>query len=114
MKAVRNTLTTGALLGMLVGTAFQAQAENLTEVTAPAMAVKTQVIVNVADLNLSSPEGQKALYARISNAAEKACGPRDWRRAGSGYMASRNRECYDQSLSRALSEANQAWVASAN
>jgi UrcA family protein len=62
--------------------------------------VRTQVVVDYADLDLGSVAGNKALYARLSHAAERACGPepehRDLR-ARSDY-----RQCREAALAKAV------------
>jgi UrcA family protein len=61
-------------------TTLAAAALALAALTQPASAgggfVQSSVTVSYADLNLSSPEGAKALYKRIKQAATTACGPK--------------------------------------
>jgi UrcA family protein len=62
--------------------------------------VRTQVVVDYADLNLDSMAGNRALYARLSRAAERACGPEPRLqdlRAHSNY-----RQCHDDALENAV------------
>jgi UrcA family protein len=62
--------------------------------------VRTQVVVDYADLDLNSVAGNKALYARLSHAAERACGPEPQRqdlRARSNY-----RQCQEDALEKAV------------
>jgi UrcA family protein len=62
--------------------------------------VRTQVVVDYADLDLGSVAGNKALYARLSHAAERACGPEPERqdlRARSDY-----RQCREAALAKAV------------
>jgi UrcA family protein len=62
--------------------------------------VRTQVVVDYADLDLGSVAGNKALYARLSHAAERACGPEPQRhdlRARSDY-----RQCQEKALEKAV------------
>ena len=58
------------------------------------------VVVNYGDLNIDSPQGAKVLYARLSHAAERACGgeptPRDLT-ASMRYSA-----CFDRAMDRAV------------
>jgi UrcA family protein len=58
------------------------------------------VVVRYADLDLTSAEGAKALYARLSSAAERACGKAPNSRelkARSQYKA-----CFDRTLEKAV------------
>jgi UrcA family protein len=62
--------------------------------------VRTQVIVDYADLDLGSVAGNKALYARLTHAAERACGPEPGRqdlRGRSDY-----RQCREEALAKAV------------
>ena len=104
MKAQRNATITTALVGLLAGAALQASAQSTTEITANRLHDVRSVAVNYADLNLDSPEGQEALYGRIARAADEVCGPRNTRRAGDLAQATRNRACYKETLSQAMSE----------
>jgi UrcA family protein len=58
------------------------------------------VVVQYSDLDLGSAAGNKALYARLSAAAERACGKeqnsRDLKRRA------QYRACYDSALDRAV------------
>lgn len=110
----KQAVVASGLIGLVSGIAMQAQAGGVTEVTASAITNAQQVTVNYTDLDLTSPAGQKVLYSRISNAAEAVCGAADLRRAGSLVQASKNQDCYRDSLSRALSKVNESVVATTN
>jgi len=112
MKAIRSVVIATAVSGFLAVTALQVNAESTTEVVADSVATSTQVAVNFSDLDLSSAAGQEALQYRLARAAEKVCGHSDVRRAGGVALAARNGECYEESLSRALSNVISATVAS--
>jgi UrcA family protein len=115
MKTLRSRLISTAAAGVLAAMALNASAQSTTEVTARTLGTPEQITVNFADINLHTPQGQKALLARISRAAEKVCGVRDLRKTGGVYQrASRNAGCYEESLSRAMSRINNAAVASTN
>jgi UrcA family protein len=91
-------------MGLMSALATGVNAHSITEVTATSLGQHSQVTVNVADLNLATPEGQQALHYRLSRAAEKVCGSANLRRAGSAGQAARNGDCHEQALSRAVSE----------
>jgi len=60
----------------------------------------TSVVVSYADLDLTSAAGNKTLYARLTNAVDRACGSSPplqelWRRTAYN-------ECYDGALNRAV------------
>ena len=112
MKSLRTYTLAAACI--IAGTAFQANAGSITEVTANAVTDKQEATVDFTDLDLSSPQGQEALHYRLSRAAEQVCGPSDVRKAGSVAQAARNASCYKESLSRALSDVNTSAVATTN
>ncbi|WP_067732191.1 UrcA family protein [Novosphingobium naphthalenivorans] len=69
--------------------------------TAPALAAeKTQVRVEYADLDLTTPEGQRTLERRLDIAARDACGM-DEQATGSRLASPRARSCYKQATARA-------------
>lgn len=112
MKALRKVTFATAVSGLLAVVALQASAESTTEVVAHSITTPTQVAVNFSDLDLDSSAGQEALQYRLARAAEQVCGHSDIRRAGGVAQAARNAECYEQSLSRALSNVHSSAVAS--
>jgi UrcA family protein len=67
---------------------------------APSSARYDDVVVQFSDLDLNSAAGNKVLYARLSTAAERACGKepgvRDLKRQ------SQYRACYDKALNQAV------------
>ena len=113
MKKIQTAAVTAAFIAF-AGMGMQANAEDVTEVTAESYGNHEQRVVNYADLDLTSVEGQEALHYRISRAAEQVCGSTDMRQAGGLAQAARNQDCYEESLSRALSQVNNSAVASAN
>ena len=58
------------------------------------------VVVQYSDLNLNSIAGNKVLYARLSAAAERACGKDPHARDLQRRM--QYRTCYDSALNRAV------------
>ena len=96
-----------------VGTAFAA-AESVTKVTAEPLVSVRAITVDYSDLDLQSPKAQETLFFRLSRAAEEACGAQTYRQAGSVALAARNRACFDEALSEALSEVSASAVAKSN
>jgi UrcA family protein len=65
----------------------------------------TSLTVRFRDLNLSTPEGNRALYGRIRSAATMVCGPSSisvW--YGSQYWVWK--ECYDATMDSAIRKLN--------
>lgn len=62
--------------------------------------VRTQVVVDYADLDLDSVAGNKALYARLSHAAARACGPEPESKDLRGR--SDYRQCREEALAKAV------------
>ncbi|WOJ96684.1 UrcA family protein [Congregibacter brevis] len=114
MKTFKKVGIAAVVSGFFAVSALQANAESTTEVTADSVGTSSQVSVNYSDLDLNSAAGQKALHYRLATAAEKVCGHSDSRRAGGVAQAARNEDCYEQSLSRALSKVSASAVASTN
>ena len=93
----RNSMVAVILaLAATLGAAATAQASDAGR---PGM-VRTQVVVDYADLNLGSVAGNKALYARLSHAAERACGPEPESKDLRGR--SDYRQCREQALAKAV------------
>lgn len=68
--------------------------------------VQKSVVVRYADLNLGTTAGAKALYARISSAATRACGGRpDIREL---RQHEQYRECYDAAMESAVHKVDSA------
>lgn len=70
--------------------------------------VERSISVRFADLNLDNDDGVAALYRRLRLAAESVCGPQSLRAAGALMTLRANRQCYDQTLDRAVAEIGHA------
>jgi len=93
----RSTMSVATLaLTMTLGVAPVVQAG---DATAPGV-VRTQVVVDYADLDLDSVAGNKTLYARLSRAAKRACGPEPASRDLRGR--SDYRQCQEKALAKAV------------
>ena len=64
--------------------------------------------VSYADLDLSSEAGLLTLYRRLQNESRSACGPRNYRRAGSLQQLMDNQQCYNDVLSQLVAKVNNA------
>ncbi len=62
---------------------------------APALAKAQSIAIEWRDLNLETPEGQRALDRRIDTAARKACGMNDTR-TGTRFVSRDARDCYQK------------------
>lgn len=88
-----------------LGLALAAHAGDVNTATA---AKHDDVVVRFADLNLNSDDGAKALYARLSAAAGRACGGEP---ATRDFKARREyRACYDRALEKAVHKVGHAGV----
>lgn len=67
-----------------------------------------QVVVAYGDLDLSSSDGVRALYARISAAAAEVCPYPDARELGQAMV---NRSCRNAAISRAVREVKSPQLA---
>jgi len=100
--SIRKMVST-AVLPLAVSVPLWAGAADYSETTTTATGLRTAT-VNLADLNLSSVSGQQAAQRRISQAAVRVCGSTDYRRVGSLYQVSINRDCQQRALSEALAQ----------
>jgi UrcA family protein len=105
-----NNVKTGMLGSMIAfaGTFGLALTANAGDAGPDASPRYDDVVVRYADLNLNSVEGAKVLYARLSEAAERACGQEpSWRelKAMREYRA-----CYDRTLQKAVDKVSNAGV----
>ena len=64
--------------------------------------------VSYADLDLSSEAGLLALYRRLQSESRSACGPLNYRQAGSFQRLKFNRDCYNDLLSKLVAKVNNA------
>jgi UrcA family protein len=65
---------------------------------------EVSVTYNAGDA--STNYGRVELERQIRRAAEKVCGSRHWKKAGSIGQAMKNRDCYDKAVAKALSSVN--------
>ncbi|MEL6878239.1 MAG: UrcA family protein [Pseudomonadota bacterium] len=84
----------------MLKTAITATALGLAALSTPAIAGGEKapaVTVEIADLNLSTPEGQERLDRRIETAARKVCGL-DAVRTGTRMRSARSERCYTEAM----------------
>lgn len=62
----------------------------------------TSVKVSFADLDISNAHGISALYKRLQNASEDACGPISYSETANLSQLTRNKACYHQALTSAV------------
>ena len=95
---IKAALSTSLLAIIIVGGSARAMAGQ-----APAPASKPAITVKFADLNLSSIEGIRSLYSRISSAANQVCGAEP-RWYPTEYWS--QKECYRATLDSAVTRLN--------
>jgi UrcA family protein len=85
-----------------------------TSVVAPTLAhaeaasVPAREIVRFADLNLASPEGDRALLARVQDAARNVCGPTEV--VGNHLLPRAWRDCVSSTVRDAVLRINDATL----
>lgn len=62
----------------------------------------TSIKVSFADLDISNADGLSALYKRLQNASEEACGSIAFTQEKNLSALTRNRACYQETLSSAV------------
>jgi UrcA family protein len=87
------------------GLALAAQADDAGIVAAPK---HDDVVVHFADLDLDSADGAKALYTRLSVAAERACGNEPSMHELKAIM--HFQDCYDRTLEQAVDDVSNPVV----
>ena len=60
---------------------------------------------------LNTEDGLENLYGQIKRAARQVCGPTGLREAGGLSTATRNRECYEEAVSAAVSQVGSEQLA---
>lgn len=79
----------------------------VTQAATPDSSTAPQVIVHFADLNLATPEGAQALYARIRVAAKQVCGPEDDRNL---MVFGMRRACMHKAIADAIAHVSSAQL----
>lgn len=102
-----NTLQS-RILGTLIAIVGTAGLALPAHAGTPAGTTHSAVVVQYADLNLASPAGAKALYARLGAAADKACGGAPTAQALGRQAA--YRACYDRAMNKAVAKVGQPQV----
>ena len=97
-KAIARYTPVVAAVGLLTSVSFAADAQR-----ADAAATIPSIAVNYADLNLNTPSGVDALYARLRAASRSVCNVGQ-SRGLVGVMAAK--DCYRQVLETAVGNAN--------
>ena len=67
---------------------------------------RSQVTVEVADLNLAHARGLETLYQRLQNASREVCGDPSVHASGSARNSQQIRTCYDIALTNAIEKLN--------
>ena len=62
----------------------------------------TSIKVSFADLDISNAEGVSALYKRLQNASEEACGSIAYTQEKNLNALTRNKTCYQETLGSAV------------
>lgn len=111
MKNVTKTIC-AAVFGITAGMSGMAMAGsyNETVVTTSPEGLRTAT-VSYADLDLNNVSARESLRFRISSAAEKVCGSKDRKLAGSLAQASKNRSCYNSAMDEAMRSISNGQVA---
>jgi UrcA family protein len=87
---------------MLIGFAGTLGVALSAQAGAPSTPTYESVVVRYADLNLETTDGARTLYARISAAAERACGSEPSHQELK--MRSIYRACYEDAMNKAVME----------
>ncbi|MEM6581621.1 MAG: UrcA family protein [Pseudomonadota bacterium] len=90
-----------------------ASAETAIEQSSQSQAFQTQSIsIAYSSAELATAESRAALYNKIKNAAKQVCGPTSAHEAGGLRLASRNRDCYEDTIEQAMDQIGNGQLAS--
>lgn len=100
-----NSAITAAAFSLALGVSSQANAEQFNDDFMTGDNDRVQSIkIQYARGELATDNGLEVLYGKIKRAAEEICGPTGLREAGGLTNATRNRKCYDDAMSAAISQ----------
>lgn len=68
------------------------------------------VRVDISDLDLTSIQGKELMESRIKRAAKQVCGSMDTRTAGSLENARKNRVCFDEAVTNAVTAVEHQYL----
>ncbi len=102
-----------ATMTLALGISAQAYAEQVDETFVQGNHQGSQSItIQYTASELANEEGLDNLYGQIKRAARKVCGPTGLREAGGLSTAARNRECFEEAVSAAVSQVGSEQLAS--
>ena len=108
-----NSVVTAAAFSLALGASSQVNAEQFSDDFMNSGNDGTQSIkIQYARGELATDGGLDVLHGKIKRAAAEICGPTGLREAGGLTNASRNRKCYDDALSAAVSQLGSDGMAS--
>ena len=103
--SVINSALTAAALSLALGVSSPAAAEQVSRAFETSGDEGLQTIrIEYARAQLVTEDGLEMLYGKIKRAAAAICGPTGLREAGGLTNASRNRKCYEEAVSAAVSQ----------
>ena len=110
--AISNVLSVAAL-GLAVGFSTPSAAEQVDETFVRGDQDGMQSIsIQYTASELADEKSLQNLYGQIKRAAKQVCGPTSLREAGGLQLASRNRVCYEEAVSAAVSQVDSDQLAS--
>lgn len=109
----KKSVLSAAAMTLALGISAQASAEQVDETFVQGNHEGSQSItIQYTATELANDDGLENLYGQIKRAARQVCGPTGLREAGGLNIASRNRECYEEAVSAAVSQVGSEQLAS--
>ncbi|MBO6556126.1 MAG: UrcA family protein [Pseudomonadales bacterium] len=71
------------------------------------------VSVDLADLDLTTVDGQQIMHARIKKAAKEVCGSQDYKTAGSLENYRKNKACFNDAVTAAADSVDHRYLTAA-
>ena len=116
MKTIAmKSLLSAAALSLTVGLSMNAAADPVSETFVHGNATEApSVTLTYAASELDTAAGRAALERKVERAAEKVCGPLNYRDAGGLSRLSKNEACYENALAEGMNQLSLDQVAVLN
>ncbi|MCB1697410.1 MAG: UrcA family protein [Pseudomonadales bacterium] len=110
-NSTRHGAIIAAAISLTFGLSARVGAEEAQDYSIPAATSTQSISIRYIPADLGTEDSRAILQNRIRRAAERVCGPTNYRKAGSLAMASRNRKCVNDALEAAAIQLGESRVA---
>lgn len=110
-NSTRHGAIIAAAISLTIGLCARVGAEEAQDYSIPAATSTQSISIRYTPADLGTEDSRAILQNRIRRAAERVCGPTNYRKAGSLAMASHNRKCVNDALEAAAIQLGESRVA---